>query len=258
MSLTRRAAPVAMAIVAIATMAAPATAHVSVNPGEVPKGGYAKLAFRVPNERPDSGTVKIEVTFPPAHPLRAVSVRPQPPWTFSVERTKLDRPIEREGREPVTEVVSKITWTGGSIEPGEFEEFEVSAGPMPDNIDQLVFKAVQTYASGEVVRWIEEAAPGGEEPEFPAAVLKLTAGPGGHGQGATVGGPGGGGGVSVPNGEGVAAVDVPSKSDVEGASRLAVAALVLGGIGLLVGAASLLRERRPGSPPSAAASGSGA
>lgn len=72
----------------------------------MPKGGFTKLAFRVPNERPDSGTVKLEVTFPPEYPLRSVSVRP----------------IEREGREPVTEVVSKITWTGGPINPGEFDE----------------------------------------------------------------------------------------------------------------------------------------
>jgi hypothetical protein len=37
-----------------------------------------------------------------------------------------------------------------------------------------VFKAVQTYDSGEVVRWIEEAAEGAEEPEHPAPVLNLT------------------------------------------------------------------------------------
>ena len=39
----------------------------------------------------------------------------------------------------------------------------------------MVFKAVQTYESGEVVRWIEQAAEGADEPEHPAPVLALTA-----------------------------------------------------------------------------------
>ena len=41
--------------------------------------------------------------------------------------------------------------------------------------DQLVFKALQTYADGEVVRWIEDQAPGGEGPERPAPTLQLAA-----------------------------------------------------------------------------------
>ena len=39
--------------------AAPASAHVTVNPAAEP-GSYAKLTFRVPNERPDSATVKLD------------------------------------------------------------------------------------------------------------------------------------------------------------------------------------------------------
>lgn len=246
MPLCRRIAPLA-GMVALVTMATPAAAHVTVNPGAVPKGGFTKLAFRVPNERPDSGTVKLEVTFPPEHPLRSVSVRPQAGWTFSVEKTKLDRPIEREGREPVTEVVSKITWTGGPINPGEFDEFEVSAGPMPEDVGQLVLKAVQTYASGEVVRWIEEAPPGAEEPEFPAPVLKLTASAG-HGQGGDAGTEGGTRAAGTSDVGEPPAGDLVSKDDVDGASHLALVALILGGIGLLLGGASLLRQRKPGAP----------
>jgi uncharacterized protein len=73
-------------------------------------------------------------------------------------------------------VVTRIVWTasGAGIAPDEFDEFEVSAGPLPET-DQLVFKALQTYADGEVVRWIEEAEEGAEEPEHPAPVLALAA-----------------------------------------------------------------------------------
>lgn len=158
--------------------AAPAGAHVTVNPREAGKGSYTKLAFRVPNERPDAGTVKLEVQMPPEHPFRSVSVKPTPGWTYTLTKKNLDEPVEDEGEE-VTEYVSQITWQadkGVRVNPGEFAEFEVSVGPTPEDEDQLVFKAIQTYdgASAEVVRWIEEAEEGSdEEPERPAPVLTL-------------------------------------------------------------------------------------
>lgn len=43
--------------------AASAAAHVTVNPGGVEKGRFAKLTFRVPNE---SSTAKLEIAFPKA------------------------------------------------------------------------------------------------------------------------------------------------------------------------------------------------
>jgi uncharacterized protein YcnI len=64
--LTRAVAVAGIAIVATAPLAA---AHVTVNPGEAPKGGFAKLAFRVPNERDDAGTTAVEVNLPEDHRL---------------------------------------------------------------------------------------------------------------------------------------------------------------------------------------------
>jgi uncharacterized protein YcnI len=152
----------------------PASAHVSVNPREATQGGFAKLAFRVPNESDSASTVKLEVNLPLDAPLASVSLRPAPGWTATMERDKLATPIKVHDSE-VTEAVSKITWTaaaGAAIKPGEFQEFEVSAGPMPE-VDQIAFKALQTYSDGTIVRWIEVPTAGGQEPEHPAPVLKL-------------------------------------------------------------------------------------
>jgi len=160
---------------AVGIGAGPASAHVTVNPREATQGGYAKLAFRVPNERDNASTTKLEVNIPPETAIASVSVRPMPGWTATVERAKLATPLKVHG-EDVAEAVSKITWiaaAGSDVKPGQFQEFEVSAGPLPE-VDQIVFKALQTYSNNEIVRWIEEpAAAGGEEPEHPAPVLKL-------------------------------------------------------------------------------------
>jgi uncharacterized protein YcnI len=117
--------------------------------------------------------VKLEVTFPADHPIPFVSVQPTPGWTWSAEKVSLAKPIKAEGGS-ITEAVSKITWTGGQIKPGEFQLFTVSAGPLPTNTKSLEFKALQTYSNGEVVRWIESTPKGGPEPELPAPVLKLS------------------------------------------------------------------------------------
>ncbi|GHF42245.1 uncharacterized protein YcnI [Amycolatopsis bartoniae] len=175
MSRTLRRLAVVTAACAATLLAVPAvaSAHVTANPGTAQQGGYAKVSFRVPTERDDASTVQLEVDLPADHPLASVSTRAVPGWTAQVTKTPLAQPIQTDDG-PLTEAVSKIVWTGGKIPPGSFEEFDVSLGPLPGDTDQLVFKALQTYDNGEVVRWIDTTAPGGPEPEHPAPVLKLT------------------------------------------------------------------------------------
>lgn len=166
---------VGLVVAALSVLAvSPALAHVTVNPSSAEKGSFSKLTFRVPNESDTASTVSIEVNFPTDAPLAFVSVKPVPGWTAKVERAKLAVPVTAFGEE-ITEAVSKITWSGGKIGPGEFQEFDVSAGPLPEKASSLIFKALQTYDDGEIARWIDETPASGEEPEHPAPVLTLTA-----------------------------------------------------------------------------------
>lgn len=177
MKATRLAAAGALAGTAVLALSAPAFAHVSVQPeGTAAKGGYAVVDFKVPNERDNASTTKLEVSFPTDHPLASAMPEPMPGWKIEVTKSKLDTPIEMHG-EKISEAVSKITWTadGKGVEPGYFEKFPVSIGQLPEDADELVFKAIQTYSNKEVVRWIEVPQEGQEEPEHPAPVLTLSA-----------------------------------------------------------------------------------
>ncbi|RZU73500.1 uncharacterized protein YcnI [Micromonospora kangleipakensis] len=173
-SLLTRAATIAATVAAITLgVAGPASAHVTVNPKEATQGGYTKVTFRVPNEKDNANTTKVEVNLPTSSPIASVSLKPLPGWTAQTETSKLATPIKSDDGE-ITEAVTKITWTAdanSAIKPGQFQEFDVSLGPLPET-DQLVFKALQTYSDGDVVRWIEEPS-SGAEPEHPAPVLKL-------------------------------------------------------------------------------------
>jgi uncharacterized protein YcnI len=149
-----------------------ASAHVTANPSTAQQGSFTKVSFRVPNERDAASTTKLEINFPPDHPIAYVSARAVPGWTSTVQKTTLAQPIKTAHGE-ISETVSKITWSGGTVSPGGFEEFDVSLGPLPTDTTELVFKALQTYDNGEVVRWIDTAPEDAPEPEHPAPVLKL-------------------------------------------------------------------------------------
>ncbi|WP_159769836.1 YcnI family copper-binding membrane protein [Streptomyces sp. HM190] len=182
MKASRIAAVGALAGSAVLVLSGPAFAHVSVAAeGTAAKGGYATVNFKVPNERDDASTTKVEVSFPTDHPLASAQPEAVPGWKVKVTRAKLDKPIELHG-EQIDEAVSKVTWTatGKGIEPGYFQKFPLSVGQLPEDTDEMVFKALQTYSNKEVVRWIEVPQKGQEEPEYPAPVLALSAASGDH------------------------------------------------------------------------------
>ncbi|SIN36635.1 YcnI family protein [Micromonospora cremea] len=229
-------AATALAFTTVATavlgFAGPASAHVSVNPAEATQGGYGRFAFRVPTESDSASTTKVEVVLPENAPVGSVSTMPVPGWTVTVEKRKVDPPIEVHGSQ-LTEAVSKLTWTAtgdAAIKPGQFQEFPVSMGPLP-KIDTMVFKALQTYSDGNVVRWIEEPAAGGAEPEKPAPVLTLTAAAPSA--------------SAAPAAAAVATTDDDDDDEGEGtAVGLGVAGLVAGLAGLVLGGLAFARTRR--------------
>ncbi|MFI6262319.1 YcnI family protein [Micromonospora sp. NPDC051006] len=228
------AAGLALGVVATAVFgfAAPASAHVTVNPKEATQGGYGRIAFRVPNESDTASTTKLEVVLPENAPVGSVSTMPVPGWTVAVEKRKVDPPIEVHGSQ-LTEAVSKLTWTAtgdAAVKPGQFQEFPVSLGPLPQ-VDRMVFKTLQTYSDGNVSRWIEEPTPGGEEPENPAPVLTLTAAAP----------------TTAPAAAAGPVADDDDDDDAEGnglATGLGIAGLVAGVGGLALGGLAFARTRR--------------
>jgi periplasmic copper chaperone A len=166
---------VVMTVAVVLLAGGAASAHVTVKPSSAPAGGFEILSFSVPNEKEDANTVALEVELPTKNPIAFVSVKPMTGWTITVERTTLAKPVKAEGGE-ITEAVSKITWTAtdGGLEPGQFDLFTISAGPLPTKVKQLAFKTLQTYSDGDVVRWIQPTAKGAPEPEFPIPTLTIT------------------------------------------------------------------------------------
>ncbi|MFG3038587.1 YcnI family protein [Streptomyces sp. NPDC048330] len=237
LSATRVALAGGIALSSVVLLAGTASAHVSVQPqGEAAKGGYATVNIKVPNERDNASTVKVEVNFPLDHPLASVMPQPIPGWKAEVTKSKLSKPLELHGKK-INEAVSKVTWTadGSKIGPGQFQQFPLSLGQLPEDTDQLVLKAIQTYDNKEVVRWIEESKEGADEPQNPAPVLKLSAASADHHGGSAPSAP-----ASAPSDEKAGHDDkAGDHEETAAATSTDTTARVLGVIGILVGVAGV-------------------
>jgi periplasmic copper chaperone A len=172
-------------VAAILALPGIAQAHVTVQPGTAEGGGFSVVAFRVPNERDDASTTQLRVTLPKDQPIGSVQTTPVPGWKVSTATRHLDKPIEMFG-EQLDTVVSEVTWTatGGGIRPGQFQDFNLSLGQLPDS-GEVVFNTLQTYSSGEKVNWNQVSADPSVEPEHPAPILTITPAAAGEGSAAT-------------------------------------------------------------------------
>ena len=153
-------------------LAAPAAAHVTIQPEELPAGTFTRLDVRVPTERDDASTTEVDVELPDG--FYFVSYEPVAGWDVQLETEKLGEPVEIEPGFDASEQVTRVTWTGegneGAIPPQAFQDFGLSVLTPDAEGETLTFKALQTYDNGEVVRWI--GAPDSEEP---APTVTLTA-----------------------------------------------------------------------------------
>jgi uncharacterized protein YcnI len=222
------AAGAAAALVVVTAL--PASAHVTVDPSDAAAGGFTVITFKVPNERDDAATTKLEMQLPPDHPMASVSVRPVGAWKATTTTTKLPEPLTDDDGNQITDAVSTVTWEGGRIDPGQFEEFRLQVGPLPDGAGTtMAFPAVQTYDNGDVVRWIDPTVAGQPEPEHPAPSLVLTAADAG----------------------GAASAAVPSSSSSsDGTGRaLGIIGIAVGAVGLVIAVVALAATRRRPSPP---------
>ncbi|MDX3746457.1 YcnI family protein [Streptomyces sp. AK08-02] len=234
-TLRRAGAVTALTAAGLLAAAGVASAHVTVHPDSYAKGATdGVLTFRVPNEEDTASTTKVQVFLPTDHPVLGVLVSPQDGWTAKVTSTKLKTPIKTDDG-TITDAVSEITWTGGKIGAGHYEDFNVAFGQLPDDTDQLTLKTLQTYSDGKTVRWIEEAS-GGEEPENPAPVLKLTAKAADDSAPAASPSP-------VKSSESVGSTRASASSSDSTARGLGVAGLVVGVLGLAAAAFAVVRGR---------------
>jgi uncharacterized protein YcnI len=225
---------------AILLAPAGAQAHISLHPNTIPAGAFAMLDVRVPGEQEGAHVTRVDTLFPPG--FTGVDYENVPGWKTHVIEAKLATPIVAYGETIDTEVSQIVwTWTGplGRVDNGQFVDFPLSLA-IPDNAagHALEFRTVQTYSNGQLVHWIDPSLTA----EHPAPRINVTAKGGaiedlaGEEAGPTPG---------QTAGSSTSAAGQAAATTTGGASKgLAVAALIVGALGLLAGLAALIASRR--------------
>lgn len=145
-----------------------ASAHVTVWPKTTTQGAYEVFTVRVPSEKKDVETLKVQVKVPDG--AEVSRYEPLPGWKVSLEK-------DASGK------IVSLTWTadqGQGLTAEQFNEFKMSAKVAAD-AKELSWKAYQTYSDNSVVEWI-----GAPDADYPASVTMVGAGTGegdGHGHG---------------------------------------------------------------------------
>jgi uncharacterized protein YcnI len=221
MRTTRALAAAAGALALVVLTALPAAAHVTI-PNPLTKGGFGIVTFSVPNEMDGANVTALKVKLPTDVNLAFVSPQPKPGWTVSTTMRHLSTPVSSDDGQ-VTDVVDTVTWSGGSIAPGQFDTFSLSVGPLPTDKSELAFPAIQTYSNGQQVSWIDVTPASGQEPDHPQPILHL---------------------VNSTTAATTAAASSTKGSSSDSGKGLAVAALVVAIVALVVGGAGVASGRR--------------
>ncbi|HEV2975335.1 MAG TPA: YcnI family protein [Solirubrobacteraceae bacterium] len=220
--------------------ASSANAHVSIHPNTVPAGAFATLDVRVPGEQEGAHVTSVDVLFPTG--FTGVDYENAPGWSARVIERKLTTPIH-EGGETIDSDVAQVvwTWTGplGRVDNGQFVQFPLSVAiPRGDAGTALEFRTVQSYSNGRVVHWIDASL----EAENPSPRINVTA------SGGPIEDVAGDEAGPRPSGAHASAsmpAGAPAATSTSGGASksLAIAALIVGALGLLVALVAARRRR---------------
>lgn len=225
----------AAAGIVVATAAAPASAHVTVTPDTTAAGSYAVLTFSVGHGCEGSPTTAIEI----AMPEQVLQVTPtlNPSWTVKKVSEQLAEPATDAHGNEITERVAQVVYTARKpLADGYRDTFELSLQLPEAEGETLTFPVVQKCVQGET-GWVETPADGQdpEELERPAPALTVTAADeSGHGaETATV--------EEDTDSDGA---EASAETDGDSGDGLAIAGLVAGIAGVVVGGTALARSGR--------------
>ncbi len=150
---------------ALLLLAAPAAAHVTLQPPEAPANAFARITFAVPHGCAGAATVAIEVTLPEG--VSAARPMPKPGWEIATELRPLARPVAGP-HGLIREAPASIAWRGGPLPDAHYEEFVMLVRTPDRPGETLRFAVAQLCEGGARADWSGEAGS-----RLPAATLVL-------------------------------------------------------------------------------------
>lgn len=229
------AAAASITVLGVAT-ATGAGAHVSASESPQPAGAYAVVTFSVPHGCDGSPTTSVRIKVPESVPQVTPTVNSN--WDVSKTMVTMETPIDAGHGETIDERVDEVVYTAKTPLPDGYRDaFELSFKTPDTPGETLYFPVIQTCEVGETA-WIDIPAAGESEDdlEHPAPAIELVAGDSADGHGADA--------AATETGTGEqASTTTTESSDDESSNGLAIAALVVGGVAIVLSGIALARGR---------------
>lgn len=148
----------------------PAQAHVVLAEPAAPAGSSYRATFKVGHGCDGSSITQITVRLPDG--VKAAKPMPKAGWQIERRIDKLATPYTRHGR-TITEDVREITWRGGPLPDGFYDEFVVHM-QLPAQPGPQWFQVLQVCEQGRI-DWAEVPAEGTTTRglKAPAALLQV-------------------------------------------------------------------------------------
>ncbi|QHQ33850.1 DUF1775 domain-containing protein [Algicella marina] len=158
----------------ITLLATAAFAHATLEQKEAAAGATTKITLRVPHGCDGEATHTVRITLPEG--FYAAKPMPKPGWQLETVTGAYATPYNNHGTE-MTEGLREVSWTGGNLEDGWYDEFTLrgTVGPNVEPGTVLYFPALQTCANG-TADWTNTSDEMGADNPSP----KLTVTAGGH------------------------------------------------------------------------------
>lgn len=158
-----------------AALSAPLAAHPVLGVPQAAAGSFYKASIGITHGCAGSATREVIVEIPSG--VSGAKPVPKPGWSIDIERTKLAQPRESHGRK-ITEEVSRIRWSGGSLDNAHFDEF-VLVATLPAQAGPVYWKVTQACEQGRA-QWHEIPGAGKSAHDLKSPALRLDVAPAGH------------------------------------------------------------------------------
>lgn len=191
-------------LISMLMLALPAVAssHAIILETDAESGSYYKGVIGISHGCNGSDTTKVTIDIP--YGVRGAQPMPKPGWKLDIVRSELEKPYNSDGK-VVTEDVTQITWYGNTLDDEHYDEFAFRGQIGVGTGTRLYFPVRQECVVGEL-NWNqkpgekadrmmnhgkhsehpehgahgEHAAPVTKKLEYPAPVVRVIDGTGGH------------------------------------------------------------------------------
>ena len=154
----------------LAALSFAAQAHITLEATRAEAGTSYKAVLRASHGCEGSPIRELIVTIPAG--VRGAKPILKPGWRVEIERRRLEQPYQSHGR-AVTEDVSQLRFSGGTLPEGFYDEFIV-VGTLPEQPGTLYWKVSQVCETGRI-DW-DQVPVSDQSPQAlksPAAVLEV-------------------------------------------------------------------------------------